>query len=110
MWLVFMLSPEINDGTKRKGQTLLAQGLIRVDEMLVGQFHTPEEAKKECMKLSVHTLRDHGHDTTVIGYGYRNYYAKKGAKLAWKMSLQQLVKVMRLRKAAKAAEQATQAA
>lgn len=100
MWLVYMMYPEVNTVQgHRRGATLMAQGLIRVSEMQVGHARSEAEAKRLCLKLAVQTLKDHGHQTTVIGYGIRNYYAKKGAKLSWKMSIPQLVRVLKARKA-----------
>jgi len=99
MWLVYMIYPEINtSGSSRKGAVLAARGLVRIEEMQVGHATSQDEARRLCVKLGVQTLKDHGRDTTVIGYGIRNYYEKKGKRLAWQMSVQQLLEVLRVRK------------
>ncbi len=100
MWLVFMMYPEVNTVQgHRKGATLMAQGLLRVAEMQVGHARSEEEAKRLCVKLALQTLKDRKLDSTVIGYGIRNYHAKKGAKLVWKVSIPQMIRVLKARKA-----------
>lgn len=100
MWLIHMIYPEMNTVQgHRKGSTLAARGLVRITEMQVGHARSEEEAKRQCVRLAIRTLKDHGYQSTVIGYGIRNFYARKGAKLSWKMSLQQIVGVLKARKA-----------
>lgn len=108
MWIVYMLYAEVNTAqTTQNGATLLANGLIRVQKMQVGRSETREDARVACVNLAEKTLKDRGSNTTVIGYGIRNFYAEKGAKLDWQMSLQQLVEVLRNRRKARlAAEEA----
>lgn len=99
MWLIHMIYPELNTNQgSRRGTTLAARGLVRITEMQVGHASSEVEAKRQCVRLAIQTLKDHGYQSTVIGYGIRNYYAKKGAKLSWKMSLQQIVRVLQQRK------------
>jgi hypothetical protein len=99
MWLIHMIYPELNTAQgSRKGTTLAARGLVRIVEMQVGHARSEKEAQQQCVSLAIQTLKDHGYQSTVIGYGIRNFYAKKGAKLSWKMSLQQIVRVLKLRK------------
>lgn len=100
MWLVYMLFPEVNDsGAKKRGQELVAQGLVRIEMLHVGHAKTEQEARKMCLSLGIQTLKEHKLDTTVVGFGIRNYYAKKGAKLHWKFSVPQLVAALGRRKA-----------
>lgn len=99
MWHIYMMYPEINaGGGKRRGSTLMAQGLVRVDEVKVGFARTEKEAKAKCIELAWRQLRERGNDSVVIGYGIRNHYAPKGSKLWWKMTTQQLLRVLQDRK------------
>jgi len=99
MWLVYMLYPELNsDFSHKKGDVLLARGLVRVDKMQVGHARTEKEARQQCVRLAVKTLKDHGYESTVIGFGIRNYYAKKGTDLSWQLSLQQVLESLMDRK------------
>jgi hypothetical protein len=102
MWIVYMLYPEVNTAdTKRRGATLLANGLIRVDEMQVGHESSREEAKRACVVLACKTLKERKSDSTVIGFGIRNFYAKKGADLDWSVTLQQIVDLLRAKSKAR---------
>jgi len=108
MWLIYMIYPEINTvAGSKKGTILTAQGLIRIKEDLhVGHARTEKEAKAQCVRLAIQQLKDHGHNSTVIGYGIKNYYAPKGSKLRWKISIQQLLRVLQERKARRDAAKA----
>lgn len=102
MWIVYLLHAEVNTAeTTRKNATLLAQGLIRVDEMQVGHASSREEAKRSCVTLACKTLKERKANSTVIGFGIRNFYAKKGAQLNWQVSLQQIVDLLRAKRRAR---------
>lgn len=100
MWLIYMIYPELNTVTgSKRGTRLAAQGLIRIKEDLqIGHATSEAEAKKQCIRLAIAQLKDRKNDSRVIGYGYRNYYSPKGGKLVWKMSVQQLIRVLQERK------------
>ena len=104
MWLVYILYPELNTPeSSKKGDVLLARGLVRVDHMQVGHALTEKEARSQCVRLAVKTLKDRGYSSTVIGFGIRNYYAKKGSGLSWQLSLQQVAERLIERKQRKKA-------
>jgi hypothetical protein len=99
-WNIYILMPEVNEGPTRRGTKLLAQGMVRVVEMPTEiSKPTMREAKVECLRLAVETLRERGLQTTVIGFGIRNTYAKKGSGLAWSVTIEQMMrKLVDLRK------------
>jgi len=78
------------DETIRKGKTLLARGMIRLDEMYLDQKETKREAIMECLRLAYQTLKEKGYGTTVVGFGIRHRRAKKRSKFFWECTLQQV--------------------
>lgn len=99
-WNIYILMPEVNEGPTRRATTLLAQGMVRVVEMQTEiSKPTKREAQNECLRLAVETLREHGMQTTVIGFGVRNTYEKKGKGLAWSITIERMMhKLVELRK------------
>jgi hypothetical protein len=108
MWQIFMLVPVINDiGPAAegllKGKTLLAQGMVRLDELYLDQKDTSREAVHECLRLCKETLKEKGYDTTVVGFGIRHRFAKKRSAFWWECTLQDVhMRLAKLRKAKRA--------
>lgn len=95
MWQVFMMVPVVNDGSPvqegfRKGHTLRARGMVRIDEMYLDQKEHKDDAIRECLRLAHQTLLDKGYNTTVIGFGIRHRLSKKRAPLEWECSIQEV--------------------
>ena len=108
MWQIFMMVPVVNDSSRvdeglRKGRTLLARGMIRLDEMYLDQKERKHEAVRECLRLAHETLKEKGYGTTLVGFGIRHRLAKKRSEFIWKCTLQQvhtsLAKIMKRRRA-----------
>lgn len=109
MWQIFMMVPVVNDSSPaaeglRRGKTLLARGMVRLDEMYLDQRETQREAVRECLHLAHATLKEKGYATTLVGFGIRHRRAKKRSEFFWECTLQQvhisLAKIMRRRRLA----------
>lgn len=102
MFQILILVPVLNDNTPvkeglRRGRTLRARGMIRLDEMYIDQREQYKDAEREALRLAVITLKEKGYDTTVVGFRVKHRLENKPR---WECTLQQVHEALARRKQA----------
>ena len=105
---IFMLVPTVNDGSApkeglKRGKTLLARGMVRLDEMYVAQAEHEHEAKRAALRIAYDTICKQGLETMVVGYVVRHRLEKRKRKPRFMVTLEQVNRMIQKRRERKAA-------